>query len=123
MAIETVRGIRTMEFRQFGAAGLRVPALLATKASFQMGTGPNAIGSSRHFLIRACEDSLRRLGTYHIDVYYTHGFDARTPVEETLRALDDLVTSGKICYIGCSNFSGWHLMKSLSISERYGWAK
>jgi aryl-alcohol dehydrogenase-like predicted oxidoreductase len=63
------------------------------------------------------------LGTDHIDVYYMHGFDALTPVEETLGALDDLVRSGKIRYIGCSNFSGWHLMKSLSISERYGWSR
>jgi aryl-alcohol dehydrogenase-like predicted oxidoreductase len=97
--------------------------LLATQASFPMGPGPNDVGSSRHFLIRACEDSLRRLGTDHIDVYYMHGFDATTPVDETLRALDDLVTSGKITYIGCSNFSGWHLMKSLSVSERFGWAR
>jgi len=73
--------------------------------------------------MRACEDSLRRLGTDHIDVYYMHGFDANTPVEETLRALDDLVGSGKVGYIGCSNFSGWHLMKSVAISERYGWAR
>jgi aryl-alcohol dehydrogenase-like predicted oxidoreductase len=108
-----------------GAAitGRRQQVLLATKATFPMGPGANELGSSRHFLIRACEDSLRRLGTDHVDVYYMHGFDATTPVEETLRALDDLVTSGKITYIGCSNFSGWHLMKSLSISERYGWSK
>lgn len=114
---------RAEEILGAAIAGRRQSVLLATKASFPMGTGPNAIGSSRHFLIRACEDSLRRLGTDHVDVYYMHGFDAMTPVEETLRALDDLVTSGKICYIGCSNFSGWHVMKSLSISERYGWAK
>jgi aryl-alcohol dehydrogenase-like predicted oxidoreductase len=108
-----------------GAAiqGKRDKMLLATKATFRMGEGPNEIGSSRQTLIRHCEDSLRRLGTDHIDIYYMHGFDSTTPVEETLRTLDDLITSGKIRYIGCSNFSGWHLMKSLSASERYGWAK
>jgi aryl-alcohol dehydrogenase-like predicted oxidoreductase len=88
-----------------------------------MGEGPNDIGASRYSLIRACEASLRRLGTDYIDIYYMHGFDATTPVDETLSALDDLTRSGKIRYIGCSNFSGWHLMKSLSISERYGWAR
>lgn len=80
-------------------------------------------GSSRSAIIKQCNDSLKRLRTDHIDLYYMHGFDALTPVDETLRALDDLITAGKIRYIGCSNFSGWHLMKSLSISERYGWAK
>jgi aryl-alcohol dehydrogenase-like predicted oxidoreductase len=74
-------------------------------------------------LVRQCEASLRRLGTDYIDVYYMHGFDATSPVYETLSALDDLVRSGKIRYIGCSNFSGWHLMKSLSVSERYGWSR
>jgi aryl-alcohol dehydrogenase-like predicted oxidoreductase len=88
-----------------------------------MGSGPNDLGSSRYALVRACEASLRRLGTDYIDVYYLHGFDALTPVEETLSALDDLTRSGKIRYIGCSNFSGWHLMKSLSVSERYGWSR
>jgi aryl-alcohol dehydrogenase-like predicted oxidoreductase len=72
--------------------------------------------------MRACEDSLRRLGTDHIDLYYMHGFDQHTPVEETLRALDDLVASGKVRYVACSNFSGWHLMKSLAIADRYGWS-
>jgi aryl-alcohol dehydrogenase-like predicted oxidoreductase len=88
-----------------------------------MGPGPNERGSSRHHLVRACEASLRRLGTDHIDVYFMHGFDALTPVEETLRALDDLVRAGKIGYIGASNFSGWHLMKALATSERYGLAR
>jgi aryl-alcohol dehydrogenase-like predicted oxidoreductase len=88
-----------------------------------MGDGPNDFGSSRWHLIKACEDSLRRLKTEYIDIYHMHGFDARTPVDETLRALDDLVQSGKVRYIGCSNFSGWHLMKSLSEAERYGWTK
>jgi aryl-alcohol dehydrogenase-like predicted oxidoreductase len=101
-------------------AGRRDKTLIATKATFAAGTGPNEVGSSRHHLIRSCEASLRRLGTDYIDLYFMHGFDAKTPVEETLRALDDLVTAGKIRYIGCSNFSGWHVMKSLATSERYG---
>lgn len=114
---------RAEEILGAATAGRRNQVLLSTKATFPMGAGPNELGSSRHVLIRACEDSLRRLGTDHVDVYYMHAFDATTPVEETLRALDDLVTSGKITYIGCSNFSGWHLMKSLSVSERYGWSR
>lgn len=103
--------------------GKRDKVLLSTKSTFPMGDGPNDYGSSRWSVIKECEDSLRRLGTDHIDLYYMHGFDATTPVEETLRALDDLVRAGKIRYIGCSNFSGWHLMKSLTVSERYGWSK
>jgi len=102
-------------------AGRRQEVILATKATFPMGPGPNEAGSSRHFLRRACEDSLRRLGTDHIDVYYMHGVDENTPAEETLKALDTLVTSGKVSYVACSNFSGWQLMKSLAISDRYGW--
>ncbi|MFO7170386.1 MAG: aldo/keto reductase [Chloroflexota bacterium] len=98
----------------------RDQVLIATKASFRSEPGPNGLGSSRHHLIRACEASLRRLRTDYIDLYQLHGFDALTPVEETLRALDDLVRAGKVRYIGCSNFSGWHLMKSLAISEKYG---
>jgi len=103
-------------------AGRRQDIILASKATFSMGPVPNDAGSSRHFLRRACEDSLRRLRTDHIDVYYMHGFDENTPVEETLKALDALVTSGKVTYVGCSNLSGWKLMKSLAISHRYGWA-
>ena len=105
-----------------GAAirGRRDQVLISTKATFRMGPGPNDVGSSRFHLLKACEASLRRLGTDYIDIYQMHGFDAATPVEETLRALDDLITAGKIRYIGCSNFSGWHLMKSLAVSERYG---
>ena len=103
--------------------GRRDKVLISTKATFTMGDGPNDVGSSRYHLIRACEASLKRLGTDHIDLYFLHGFDALTPVDETLRALDDLVTSGKIGYIGASNFSGWHLMKSLATSEKYGLAR
>lgn len=103
--------------------GIRHDVLVSTKATFPMGQGPNDFGSSRHHLLRQCEDSLRRLQTDYIDIYHMHGFDGVTPVEETLRTLDDLVQSGKVRYIACSNFSGWHLMKSLAVSERYGWNK
>jgi aryl-alcohol dehydrogenase-like predicted oxidoreductase len=103
--------------------GKRQRSLISTKATFTMGSGPNDKGSSRYHLIRACEASLKRLNTDHIDLYFMHGFDALTPVEETLRALDDLITSGKISYIGASNFSGWHLMKALATSEKYGLAR
>jgi aryl-alcohol dehydrogenase-like predicted oxidoreductase len=101
-------------------AGRRDQVIISTKATFRSGSGPNDVGSSRHHLIKACEASLRRLGTDYIDLYQMHGFDAQTPIEETLGALDDLVRSGKVRYIGCSNFSGWHLMKSLAISEHNG---
>jgi aryl-alcohol dehydrogenase-like predicted oxidoreductase len=94
--------------------------LIATKGTFRMGGEPNDVGSSRNYLIRACEASLKRLGTDYIDLYQLHGFDACTPIEETLRALDDLVRAGKVRYIGCSNFSGWQLMKSLAISREMG---
>ncbi|MGA8674510.1 MAG: aldo/keto reductase, partial [Candidatus Acidiferrales bacterium] len=104
-------------------AGRRDKVLISTKATFKTGSGPNEVGSSRYHLIQACEASLRRLKTDYIDLYQMHGFDALTPVEETLSALNDLVHSGKVRYIGCSNFSGWHLMKSLDVSERYGWAR
>ena len=112
---------RAEEILGAALAGRRDDVLIGTKGTFPMGAGPNDIGSSRYALTRACEASLRRLGTDYVDVYWMHGFDATTPVEETLSALDNLVRSGKVRYIGCSNFSGWHLMKSLSISERYGW--
>lgn len=96
----------------------RHKVLISTKATFTMGDGPNDKGSSRHHLLKACEASLRRLGTDYIDIYHMHAFDALTPQEETLRTLTDLVRSGKVRYIACSNFSGWHLMKALSVSER-----
>jgi aryl-alcohol dehydrogenase-like predicted oxidoreductase len=101
----------------------RDQVLIATKACFRSEPGPNGQGNSRYHLIRACEASLRRLRTDHIDLYQLHGFDAFTPIEETLRALDDLVRSGKVRYIGCSNYSGWHLMKSLAVADRYGWPR
>jgi len=106
-------------------AGRRDKVLISTKASFRMrsSAGPNNIGSSRHHLIEACNASLKRLGTDYIDIYHLHGFDALTPVEEVLGTLNNLVESGKVRYIACSNFSGWHLMKSLGVSDRYGWAR
>jgi aryl-alcohol dehydrogenase-like predicted oxidoreductase len=104
-------------------AGRRDKMLLSTKATFRMTDEPNDVGSSRYHLIRSCEASLRRLNTDYIDIYTLHGFDAQTPLEETLRTLDNLVQSGKVRYIACSNFSGWHLMKSLAISDRYGWSR
>ncbi len=107
----------------FGKAiqGKRDRLLISTKGTFTFGAGPNNQGSSRYRLIRQVESSLSRMNTDYIDLYHMHGFDGVTPVEETLRALDDLVQSGKIRYIAASNFSGWHLMKSLAISDRYGW--
>jgi len=103
--------------------GLRDKVLISTKATFTFGPGPNNQGSSRFHLLKQIEGSLKRLNTDYIDIYHMHGFDGNTPVEETLRTLDDLIQSGKIRYIACSNFSGWHLMKSLAISEKYGWNK
>ena len=100
-------------------AGRRDRAIISTKATFRSGSDPNAVGSSRHHLIRSVEASLKRLGTDYIDLFQLHGFDALTPIEETLNTLDDLVRAGKIRYIGVSNFSGWHLMKSLAISDKY----
>ncbi|WP_437562421.1 aldo/keto reductase [Sorangium sp. So ce542] len=100
--------------------GRRDRVILSTKATFRFGPGPNDVGSSRHHLLRSVEGSLRRLQTDYIDLFQLHGFDALTPVEETLGTLDDLVRAGKIRYLGCSNFSGWHLMKSLAVSEKYG---
>jgi aryl-alcohol dehydrogenase-like predicted oxidoreductase len=98
----------------------RDQVLISTKTNFRTEPGPNGLGSSRHHIARACEASLRRLATDYIDVYQLHAFDALTPIEEALRALEDLVRAGKVRYIGCSNFSGWHLMKALAAADRYG---
>lgn len=105
-----------------GAAikGRRDRILLSTKAAFRFGEGPNDIGSSRHYLVRAVEGSLRRLGTDYIDLFQLHTFDAQTTIEEAVQTLDDLVRAGKIRYVGCSNFSGWHLMKSLAYADQHG---
>jgi aryl-alcohol dehydrogenase-like predicted oxidoreductase len=103
--------------------GRRDKVLISTKATFRMEDGPNGLGSSRSHLIEQVEGSLRRLGTDYVDIYHMHGFDATTPVEETLDTLTTLVHQGKIRYLACSNFSGWHLMKSLAVSEKNGWQR
>jgi aryl-alcohol dehydrogenase-like predicted oxidoreductase len=104
-------------------AGRRDRVLISTKATFRSGPGPNDVGSSRFHLTRAIESALARLGTDYIDLFQLHGFDALTPVEETLQTLDDFVRAGKIRYLGVSNFSGWHLQKSLDVAARYGLAR
>jgi aryl-alcohol dehydrogenase-like predicted oxidoreductase len=108
-----------------GAAikGRRDQVLISTKATFRRGAGANDVGSSRHHIVRAVEGALKRLGTDHIDLFQLHGFDAMTPTEEVLGTLDQLVRAGKIGYIGCSNFSGWHIMKALAVSDKYGWPR
>ena len=98
----------------------RRSVLVTTKARMTMGEGPNDAGLSRQHLVAACEASLKRLGTDWIDLYQLHEWDGQTPVEETLRALDDLVRAGKVRYVGCSNYAGWQLMKALGVSERLG---
>lgn len=103
--------------------GKRNRVLISTKATFPFGDGPNDYGSSRQHLIDAVDGALERLGVDHIDLFQLHGQDSNTPVEETLSTLDALMRSGKIRYIGCSNFTGWHLMKSLGVSERYGYPR
>jgi aryl-alcohol dehydrogenase-like predicted oxidoreductase len=103
--------------------GKRDRALISTKTTFRLGDGPNDVGSSRYHLRRALEASLRRLGTDYIDIYHLHGFDALTPIEEVQDTLNKFVREGKVRYIAASNFSGWHLMKSLAVAERYGWTR
>jgi aryl-alcohol dehydrogenase-like predicted oxidoreductase len=103
--------------------GKRADVLLATKARFPMGSGPNDTGLSRHHLLNACEGSLKRLGVDHIDLYQLHEWDGLTPVEETMAALESLVNSGKVRYIGASNFTGWQLMKALGAADRAGSAR
>jgi len=101
----------------------RKSIILATKVRGKMGPGPNDARLSRHHIIEGCNASLKRLGTDYIDLYQVHRFDADTPLEETMRALDDLVRQGKVRYIGCSNFTGWQLMKALAISDKRGWER
>jgi len=103
--------------------GRRDKALISTKATFRFGSEPNAVGSSRYHILKTCEDALRRLQTDYIDLFQLHGFDAMTPPEEILATLDQLVRAGKIRYVGVSNFSGWHLMKSLNVADRYGYPR
>lgn len=97
--------------------------IISTKATFRFGEGENQVGSSRYHLVNAVDAALKRLGTDYIDLFQLHGFDARPPVEEVLSTLDNLVRAGKIRYLGVSNFSGWHLMKSLATADRYGWSR
>jgi aryl-alcohol dehydrogenase-like predicted oxidoreductase len=114
---------RSEEILGKALAGKRAKALISTKSGFPTGTGPNEVGSSRYHLRRALESSLRRLGTDYIDIYHLHCFDAMTPIEEVQSTLHDFVQEGKVRYIACSNFSGWHLMKSLDVADRYGWTR
>lgn len=108
-----------------GAAirGRRDQVLISTKTTLPMGDGPYDAGSSRSRLLRAVEASLTRLGTDYLDLLQLHAFDAATPVEEVLSTLDDLIHAGKVRYIGVSNFSGWQIMKSLAVADRYGWQR
>jgi len=103
--------------------GRRQRLLLSTKVTFPVGTGANDYGSSRQHLLEAVDKSLGRLGVEHIDILQLHGQDLNTPVEETLATLEQLVRAGKVRYVGASNFSGWHLMKSLGVADRYGYAR
>ncbi len=103
--------------------GRRDKVLISTKATFRFNDDPNAVGSSRFHLLATIDESLKRLGTDHIDLFQLHGFDAMTPVEEVLSTLDTLVRAGKIRYVGVSNFSGWHIMKSLAAADRYGYPR
>jgi aryl-alcohol dehydrogenase-like predicted oxidoreductase len=99
--------------------GRRDDVLIATKVRFPMGEGPNDAGLSKQHIIAGCEASLRRLRTDHIDLYQVHEWDGQTPLEETLRALEELVAAGKVRYVGVSNYAGWQLMKTLGIAERH----
>jgi len=114
---------RSEEILGKALGGKRDHALISTKAYFPTGDGPNDSGTSRYHLRRALEASLRRLGTDYVDIYHLHGFDALTPIEEVQETLNTFVREGKVRYIAASNFSGWHLMKSLAVADRYGWMR
>jgi len=120
---DTYSGGAAEEILGQAIAGKRDRVLISTKGTFRSGQGPNDVGSSRQHLIAAVHGSLKRLGTDYIDLYQLHGFDAKSPAEETLATLDQLVREGKIRYIGVSNWSGWHLMKSLAVADKYGWPR
>jgi aryl-alcohol dehydrogenase-like predicted oxidoreductase len=105
------------------ADGRRDRTLIATKVRFRFGKGPNDAGLSRHHIVAQCEASLRRLKTDHIDLYQVHEWDGQTPLEETMEALDTLVKQGKVRYLGCSNYSGWHLMKALGVAEKHNYQR
>jgi aryl-alcohol dehydrogenase-like predicted oxidoreductase len=114
---------RSEEILGEAISGKRDDLLLATKVRMPVGDGPNDAGLSRHHIIRQCEESLKRLDTDHIDLYQVHEWDGLTPLEETLEALHTLVKSGKVRYVGSSNYSGWQLMKALGVSERLGFER
>lgn len=114
---------RSEEILGQAVSGRRDQLLIATKVRFRTGEGPNGAGLSRHHIVRACEESLRRLGTDYIDLYQAHEWDGTTPLEETLEAFDTLVRSGKVRYVGCSNYSGWQLMKALGVSEKHDYQR
>ncbi len=122
-SLETVGRTEDIVGRWMRERGNRDRIVLATKCAGAMGAGPNDVGLSRYHITRAVEDSLRRLGTDVIDLYQVHSFDPRTPIDETLRALDDLVRSGKVRYVGCSNYPAWRLGQALAASERLGIAR
>jgi aryl-alcohol dehydrogenase-like predicted oxidoreductase len=103
--------------------GKRDQALISTKTTFRFGPGPNDVGSSRYHIRRQLEGSLKRLDTDYVDIYHLHGFDALTPIDEVQDTLNKFVREGKIRYIAASNFSGWHMMKSLAVADRYGWTR
>ena len=121
--IDTVGRTEEIIGRWMRERGNRDEIVLATKCAGAMGPGPNDVGLSRRHIMRAVDDSLRRLGTDVIDLYQVHAFDPRTPIDETLRALDDLVRSGKVRYIGCSNYPAWRLGEALRATERLGIAR
>ena len=116
-------GGRSEEIVGKALRGIRHQVVLATKVRGRMGEGRNDEGLSRYHIVRQVEASLRRLQTDYIDLYQVHWWDANTPLDETLRALDDLVRQGKVLYIGCSNFAAWQLCKSLWLSDKNGWAR
>lgn len=109
------------EYLGVALEGHRHEVVLATKGRSPMGEGPNDQGASRYHLMGALEDSLRRLRTDHVDLYQTHRFDETTPIEETMRTLDEMVRSGKVRYIGASNYQSWQICRSNGLAERYGW--
>ena len=122
-SLETVGRTEEIVGRWLQDRNCRDSIILATKCAGAMGSAPNDSGLSRHHIMRAVDESLRRLGTETIDLYQVHSFDPHTPIEETLRAFEDLVRSGKVSYIGCSNYSAWRLGQALAASEKLGIAR
>jgi len=120
---DVYQGGRSEEYIGEALKGRRDQALIATKVFHKVGEGPNDHGASRQHIMAGVEDSLRRLQTDHIDLYQIHRWDAETPIEETMQALDDLVRAGKVRYVGASNFSGWQLTHANAVAELQGWAR